>query len=191
MALTAWCTAYFLLWGVLYPLRPARVFGISLQGSLPRQLRTSAGAMARVLAVEVVAAAGSMAASAGSTGMAAMRPLIESHLDTYLRVRLREKMPVIASFIGDSTILKLKESMIEEIDVLLPQVMAGYISSAVTVPAVQDKIRLALEATDEQKLETLAGPALRQARARIPWYCALTALAAGILLSALLYFFAC
>lgn len=174
MAATAWSTVHVLL-------RGTRVY-------LPRVLKASAGELSPIVAKEIVAAAHTMSVSLNGSGTETMRPLIEAHLDTYLRVRLREKMPVIASFIGDSTLVKLKESMIEEIDVLLPQVVQGYVSSALDVTVVQDKVTVALQQVDEKKIGELVKPLLQPASRRLPWLCAAVALCCGMLLSAALYF---
>jgi tetrahydromethanopterin S-methyltransferase subunit B len=55
-----------------------------------------------------------------------LSPIIEAHIDTFLRSKLQEKIPMIATFIGESTIVKLKDGMMEEINSLLPQVLGKY-----------------------------------------------------------------
>jgi uncharacterized membrane protein YheB (UPF0754 family) len=56
-------------------------------------------------------------------------PLIEDHIDDFLRNRLGKEMPMISMFIGDKTIGKLKASFLKEIELLFPQVMKQYASS--------------------------------------------------------------
>ena len=58
-----------------------------------------------------------------------LNPVIEKHIDTFLRVKLVEKLPFIATFIGESTLQKLKEGMMEEIESLLPVVISNYTGS--------------------------------------------------------------
>lgn len=58
-----------------------------------------------------------------------LTPGIEAHLDQFLEVKLQEKLPVIATFVGPSTLGKIKEAMVEEIDLLLPQVISQYADS--------------------------------------------------------------
>ena len=53
-------------------------------------------------------------------------PMIEDHIDDFLRNRLSNEMPVISMFIGDKTINKLKASFMKEIELLFPQVMKQY-----------------------------------------------------------------
>lgn len=183
-AFTAWGTAYLLIYGILYPLQPIRIGGITIQGFLPARLQAKPHSIAVALAKEIV---DNLQPDNLAVDTAALRPTIEAHLDTYLRVRLREKMPVIASFIGDSTLLKLKESMIEEIDTLLPQVMATYISTSLTKATVYVKVLPIIRGITGTKLEEVAGPALQKARRRVPLMFALAGLCMGAIFATIIY----
>jgi uncharacterized membrane protein YheB (UPF0754 family) len=50
-------------------------------------------------------------------------PMIEDHIDVFLRERLGKEMPMISMFIGDKTIAKMKSALMKEIETLFPQVM--------------------------------------------------------------------
>jgi len=58
--------------------------------------------------------------------VAEMRPFIEQHIDTFLKVKLKEKMPAIAMFVGEKTLDTMKASLMEEIDILLPNLLQRY-----------------------------------------------------------------
>lgn len=183
-ALTAWGTAYLLIHSVLYPLTPFRVAGITIQGFLPSYLHANNDEITHRLAQEIV---NKLQASDLQVDTATVKPIIEAHLDTYLRVRLREKMPVIASFIGDSTLAKLKESMIEEIDALLPQVIASFLASSATPANVQAKVSAIIKGITPAKLEAIAAPILQQVRSRVSVLFALFGLIVGSIASGILY----
>ena len=53
-------------------------------------------------------------------------PVVEEHVDDFLRNKLKEKMPVIGMFIGDKTITSLKEVFLKEIEDLFPQVLKRF-----------------------------------------------------------------
>jgi hypothetical protein len=55
-----------------------------------------------------------------------LTPVIESHVDEFLRVRLGKEMPMIKMFIGEKTISKLKNSFMSEIETMFPVVMKKY-----------------------------------------------------------------
>ena len=52
--------------------------------------------------------------------------MIETHIDDFLRNKLKEQMPMIGMFIGDKTINSLKTIFIQEIETLFPQVMQQF-----------------------------------------------------------------
>jgi uncharacterized membrane protein YheB (UPF0754 family) len=53
-------------------------------------------------------------------------PLVEEHIDDFLRNKLKEKMPVVGMFIGNKTIDSLKEVFLKEIEDLFPQVLKQF-----------------------------------------------------------------
>lgn len=55
-----------------------------------------------------------------------VKPLIETHIDDFLRNKLKEQMPMIGMFIGDKTITTLKTIFIQEIETIFPQVMQQF-----------------------------------------------------------------
>ncbi|MEO5563103.1 MAG: DUF445 domain-containing protein [Chitinophagaceae bacterium] len=54
------------------------------------------------------------------------RPVIETHIDDFLRNKLKEQMPMIGMFIGDKTIQSLKEIFMRELETLFPEVMKNF-----------------------------------------------------------------
>jgi uncharacterized membrane protein YheB (UPF0754 family) len=72
-------------------------------------------------------------------------PLVEVHIDDFLRHKLKAKMPMIGMLIGDKTINSLKEVFLKEIEELFPQVLsqfAGNIQNELDIETmVADKIK--------------------------------------------------
>jgi len=58
--------------------------------------------------------------------LAEMKPFIEEHIDNFLKVKLKEKMPAVAMFVGDKTLDAMKGNLMEEIDILLPNLLQKY-----------------------------------------------------------------
>jgi uncharacterized membrane protein YheB (UPF0754 family) len=55
-----------------------------------------------------------------------LSPVIESHIDEFLRHKLGKSMPFLSAFIGDKTINQLKGVFMEELADLFPTVMKNY-----------------------------------------------------------------
>jgi len=187
-AFTGWFTARVLLWMVLYPLAPRKIMGITFHGFL---LKNQAEIAARVADGVVAELATGKALQIGdSNTLSSLQPMIEQHLDSFLRVKLKEKMPVIASFIGDSTIGKLKEGMMEEIQLLLPEVIATYTSSLITDPGMKNRIAAGITTYPTAKIEAHLSPYLGKAMTRIPVIFGLVGLLIGLIMSLILLFMA-
>jgi uncharacterized membrane protein YheB (UPF0754 family) len=56
-----------------------------------------------------------------------MIPVVEAHMDTFLREKLPEAMPVFKMFIGDSTIQQVKKVLVTELDNMFPEIIGQYL----------------------------------------------------------------
>lgn len=57
-----------------------------------------------------------------------LMPVIEEKIDHFLRVKLKEAMPVVGMFVGDKTIQQLKTVFVDELQIIFPAVMKSYAS---------------------------------------------------------------
>ncbi len=55
-----------------------------------------------------------------------IKPLIESHIDEFLRVKLGKQMPMLSMFIGDKTVEKMKSVFMDELQQIFPQVIGNF-----------------------------------------------------------------
>lgn|SRR5690606_18895474 len=53
-------------------------------------------------------------------------PAIDQHIDTFLKERLQQKMPMIAMFVGEKTLATMKLALQEELHELLPKLLQQY-----------------------------------------------------------------
>lgn len=65
----------------------------------------------------------------GSANMQKVMPVIEEHIDEFLRHRLKEAMPMIGMFIGEKTIQQLKSIFMKELEDIFPRVMTNYVGN--------------------------------------------------------------
>ncbi len=147
--ISAWATSRLMMWGIFHPVAPVKIAGLSIQGILPH-LQQHPKSITTPLAHAIN---NTILQQSHTANLDTVRPLIEQHLDTYLTVRLKEKMPVIASFIGPATTVKLKESMIEEIDTLLPQVINSYVLTEYNHKKIEEKLIAAINNTHANNLQ--------------------------------------
>lgn len=92
----------------------------------------------------------------------ALSPTIEAHIEKFLRVKLQEKIPVIATFIGEGTIVKLKEGMMEEINSLLPEVLGKYADSLSGKLDIAQVVESKITALTAEHIQNMLGAQLRK-----------------------------
>jgi hypothetical protein len=88
-------------------------------------------------------------------------PLVEEHVDDFLRNKLKEKMPVIGMFIGNKTIDSLKEVFLKEIEDLFPQVLKQFTGNLQSELNIEAMIVNKITTVSSGQLEKMLLPALR------------------------------
>jgi len=125
-AFTGWIAIKIVVKLVFRPLLPQKIMGIKWQGILPAHKQQMAEKIGKIAANEFASFTGIEEKISDPGNMEKIKPLIETHIDDFLRNKLKEQMPMIGMFIGDKTITTLKVVFMQEIESLFPQVMQQF-----------------------------------------------------------------
>ncbi|MEZ5016364.1 MAG: DUF445 family protein [Flavipsychrobacter sp.] len=121
---------YFTNWIAIkmlfHPKEPINILGYKLQGIFPKRQQQFAQKLGVLVANELLHFDEIADKLKDEKQLQALTPTIEAHINTFLQVRLKEKIPVIAMFVTGSTLDKIKEGMMDEINTLLPQIIGQY-----------------------------------------------------------------
>lgn len=128
-AFIGWVTNWVAIKMLFHPREPKRFLGITLQGIFPKRQQQFAEKLGVLVSAELLSFADIESKISNPDNLKKIMPMIENHVDDFLRTRLSQEMPVISMFIGDKTIEKLKGSFMKEIEVLFPKVMKEYASN--------------------------------------------------------------
>lgn len=109
----------------------------------------------------------------------AVHPIIETHLDNFLKVKLQEKLPVISMFVSESMLEQVKEGMIDEIELLLPEVIGKYADSLTEKLDIGKTVTNKLSAYPIDKLE----PAITAALGKPLYYLKIAGAIAGFIIA--------
>lgn len=142
-AFIGWFTNWIAIKMLFHPKEPINILGLKIQGIFPKNQKQFAQKLGVLVASELLHFDEIASKLKDPEQLEALNPTIEKHIDLFLRERLKEKIPVISMFIGEGTIGKLKEGMMEEIGTLLPQVIGQYTDS------LQQKINIEKIVTDK------------------------------------------
>lgn len=185
-ALTAVLTARFVIYSILYPLTPKSIGGISAHGYLLANKGFIGSEIGKILPT----LAEPIASQLSSSDLSQMTPVIEEHLDKYLRIRLKEKLPVIASFIGEQTVVKLKASMLEEIEHLLPIILSKYVQTTLKNGTVSSKIEATIAEINPNTIENIMGPLIKKALRKSTLIFGILGIIAGLVAATILHMLA-
>jgi uncharacterized membrane protein YheB (UPF0754 family) len=124
-----WLTIWMALKLLFHPRRPRRFLFFRLQGVFPKRQKQIAETLGKIVGQELLSFADIEETITHPENVQKILPAAEKHIDHFLRVRLKENMPVISMFIGDKTINQLKEVFMQELAELFPVIMKNYISN--------------------------------------------------------------
>lgn len=113
--------------------------------------------------------------------LAAVKPIIETHVNTFLNIKLQEKLPVIAMFASPDMLAKIKEGLLEEIDLLLPEVISQYAGSALEGLDPKTIIIQKINSMPEEQTKELIWQLIGKERTRIALFAALFGFIVGII----------
>jgi len=128
-AFIGWVTTWVAIKMLFHPRYPKHFLGITIQGVFPKRQKQVAEKLGSVVAKELIHFDEIAAMLKDPSQLKALTPTIEKHLDNFLQVKLKEKLPVISMFVGEGTMTKIKDGMLEEIELLLPEIITQYTDS--------------------------------------------------------------
>jgi len=114
---------------LFHPRKPIKILGIKLHGIFPKRQQQFAEKLGKLVSNELLSFDDIASKLSNPDNLKQLSPLIESHLDHFLRNKLATEMPIISAFVGEKTINKLKAVFLEELNSLFPGLMQQYSSN--------------------------------------------------------------
>ena len=153
-AIVGWIIHSLAIKMLFRPYQPKKILGITLQGIFPKRQQAIAQRLGK-FASSSFPLDGIEQKITNPDNLQQIMPLIEEHIDDFLRNRLKEEMPMISMFIGDKTITNLKAMFLKEIETLLPMVMKKYAANLKTELNLEQIITQKVAAFPADKLEAM------------------------------------
>ena len=128
-AIIAWFTVRMALKLLFHPRHPKKILGITLQGVFPKRQKQIAESLGRIVGQQLLSFGEIEQTITHPDNVRRILPLAEEHIDHFLRVKLKETMPMISMFIGEKTIGQLKKVFMDELEELFPVIMKNYVAN--------------------------------------------------------------
>lgn len=88
-------------------------------------------------------------------------PVVEAHIDDFLRHKLKAKMPMIGMLIGEKTIQSLKEVFMNEIEEMIPRVLQQFTGSLKNEVDVKSLVASNLRGMPGERIRSVLRPMTR------------------------------
>ena len=111
---------------LFHPKEPKRILGITFHGIFPKRQKKFAEKLGKMVSDEFLSYEDIEQKIANPQNLQKLMPMIEGHVDKFLKTKLSDEMPFLSLFIGGKTIRSLKNVFMKELETLFPQLMRNY-----------------------------------------------------------------
>lgn len=125
-AFIGWFTNWIAIKMLFHPKEPKKILGITFHGIFPKRQQQFAEKLGKLVSQELLSFSDIESKITNPDNLEKIMPVVETHIDQFLRVKLAEAMPMISMFIGEKTINQLKEVFLTEMRSLFPVIMSNY-----------------------------------------------------------------
>ncbi|MFN7275459.1 MAG: DUF445 domain-containing protein, partial [Bacteroidota bacterium] len=126
-AFIGWFTNWIAIKMLFHPREPKKILGFTFHGIFPKRQQVFAARLGKLVSDELLSFSDISTKITNPSNLKSVMPLIEKHIDRFLREQLPEQMPLISMFIGESTIQELKGVFVRQLEVLFPEIMQSYV----------------------------------------------------------------
>ena len=128
-AFIGWFTNWIAIKMLFHPRLPKKFLGITFHGIFPKRQKQFAEHLGRLVSKELLSFKDIEEKITHPDNIEKIMPLVDEHIDGFLRHKLSAAMPMLSMFISDKTIAQLKEVFMVELKDLFPQLMKNYMNS--------------------------------------------------------------
>lgn len=154
-AFIGWFTNWIAIKMLFHPKEPKRILGITFHGIFPKRQRSFAEKLGKMISAEFLSYEDIEEKIAHPKNLEKLMPLIEVHVDTFLRDKLSDEMPFLSLFIGENTRRSLKNVFMRELETLFPQIMTSYAKHLEEELDLEKIVTDKVSAFSSDKLETI------------------------------------
>jgi uncharacterized membrane protein YheB (UPF0754 family) len=154
-AFIGWFTNWIAIKMLFHPREPKKILGITFQGIFPKRQQQFAERLGKIISDEFLSFQDIEQKISSPENLRKIMPMIEQHIDEFLRVRLSQEMPVISTFIGDKTIEKMKSAFLKELENLFPKLMKQFAGNLRTELDLEHIVIQKVSSFSSDKLEEI------------------------------------
>ncbi len=127
-AFIGWFTNWIAIKMLFHPREPKRILGITFHGIFPKRQQQFAEKLGKLVSTELLSFSDIESKVTNPENLQKIMPMVENHVDHFLKVKLPEQMPMIGMLVGEKTLNLMKEIFLKELEELFPVLMNGYMT---------------------------------------------------------------
>lgn len=154
-AFIGWFTNWIAIKMLFHPKNPKNILGFKIQGIFPKGQKQFAQKMGELVANELINSEQIASKIKDPEQLSQLRPYIDEHIKSFLKTRLKEKIPVLSMFITDNILDTIRESLLQEIDILLPQLMTKFADNLTHEIDIKNMVTTKVANFSSDKLEEI------------------------------------
>lgn len=128
-AFIGWFTNWIAIKMLFHPRHPKKILWITFQGIFPKRQQQFAMKLGKLVSNELLSFAEMEQKISDPANVEKLLPLLEAHIDTFLREKLTAEIPMLGMLIGDKTIGQVKGVFMKELEQLFPVLMKQYMTT--------------------------------------------------------------
>ena len=128
-AFIGWFTNWIAIKMLFHPREPKKILWITFHGIFPKRQKQFAEKLGKLVSEELLSFGDIEEKITDPANIQKLMPVVEEHIDRFLREKLPQQMPMISMFIGEKTINELKTVFTNELETLFPVIMKSYMNS--------------------------------------------------------------
>lgn len=154
-AFIGWITNWVAIKMLFHPKQPKKILGITFQGIFPKRQNQFAEKLGKLVSDELLSFTDISEKITNSENLKKVMPLIDNHLDNFLKIKLASSMPMISMFIGEKTTNQLKTIFITELEELFPIIMQQYTENLKSELDIESIVIQKVQSFSSDKLENI------------------------------------
>lgn len=144
------------------PYKPVKLGFLTLQGLFPKRQAHLANSLGTLVGKQLFSFEDIKTKLTDPQKIKNIIPLVEAHLDTFLREKLPKAMPVLSMFIGDSIVNQIKTHLVAELDTLFPILISQYLDNVQQDLDLEKIVSQKIAGISADKLEAITHDLLKK-----------------------------
>lgn len=128
-AFIGWFTNWIAIKMLFHPRQPRKVLGLTFHGIFPKRQQQFAEKLGKLVSDELLSYGDIEQKITSAENLKNLMPVIDEHIDEFLRTKIKKEYPFISMFIGTKTINRFKETISKELETLFPELMKNYMNN--------------------------------------------------------------